>query len=93
MRLELCSAGYKECLNFALCSKDDITKNLLKEEDPKAVIIQNPKTTDFQVGRTTLLPGLLKTLSNNKKNKLPIKLFEVTDVVHIDESTHTGVIN
>ena len=28
-----------------------------------------------------MIPGLLKTLSNNRHNKLPISFFEVTDVI------------
>ena len=35
----------------------------------------------LQVARTTLLPGLLKTISANKNMPLPMKLFEISDVV------------
>ena len=35
----------------------------------------------FQVARTTLLPGLLKTIAANQKMPLPLKIFEVSDVV------------
>lgn len=45
------------------------------------VCISNPKTLEFQVARTNLLSGLLRTASANKKMPLPMKLFEVTDVV------------
>ncbi len=74
------------CLNFSLCAKDDLTKRLLRENDDKAVIISNPKTQDFQVGRTTLLPGLLKSLQSNKKNKLPFQLFELGDVMLLGDN-------
>ncbi len=43
--------------------------------------------------RTTLLPGLLKTLHSNQKNELPHKLFEVADVCLIDDATDTGARN
>lgn len=81
MRQELAFCGFSECLNFSLCSYDDITKNLKKESDNRAIEIANPKTLDFQVGRTSLLPGLLKSLANNKKNKVPFKLFELGDIM------------
>lgn len=94
LRNIMISAGYCECLNFALCSKDDLTTNMLSKDGlENACIIENPKTKDFQVARTKLLPGLLKTLSNNKKNKLPIRLFEVSDVVVLDKSSETGAKN
>jgi phenylalanyl-tRNA synthetase beta chain len=33
------------------------------------------------VARTALLPGLLKTVQANRKMPLPLKLFEISDVV------------
>jgi len=51
------------------------------------VCISNPKTLEFQVARTNLLSGLLKTTSANKKMPLPMKLFEVTDVVLKDSTS------
>lgn len=39
-----------------------------------------------QVARTTLLPGILKTLACNKKMPLPLKLFEISDVVLLDKT-------
>lgn len=46
-RNELAIAGFNECLNFSLCSFDDITKRILKQNDNAAVEIANPKTLDF----------------------------------------------
>ncbi|CEL98513.1 unnamed protein product [Vitrella brassicaformis CCMP3155] len=59
----------------------------------RPVRLSNPKTKEFEVVRTSLLPMLLKTLAANKKSPLPIKLFEVSDVVVIDKSTPTGARN
>lgn len=55
-------------------------------EEVPAVHISNPKTLEFQVCRTTLLSGILKTIAANKKMPLPIKIFEVSDVVLKDSS-------
>lgn len=69
------------------CSRDDIATKLGKNiNDVPAVHISNPKTLEFQVARTTLVPGLLKTLAANKKMPLPMKLFEVSDVVLLDKN-------
>lgn len=35
----------------------------------------------IQVARTALLPGQLKTIASNKNMPLPMKLFEISDVV------------
>ena len=42
-----------------------------------------------QVARTSLLPGLLKTIAANRKMPLPLKLFEISDVVLKDEARGT----
>ena len=41
----------------------------------------NVALCSVQVARTTLLPGLLKTIAANKNMPLPMKVFEVSDVV------------
>ena len=47
----------------------------------------------FQVIRTSLLPGLLKTVASNRKMALPLKLFEVQEVVLKDSTRETGARN
>ncbi|XP_013196441.2 phenylalanine--tRNA ligase beta subunit [Amyelois transitella] len=94
LRGECAHAGYTEALTFTLCSREDVSTKLgVKIEDVPATHISNPKTLEFQVVRTTLLPGLLKTLAANKKMPLPLKLFEVSDVVLADPEAETGARN
>ncbi|CAH0673880.1 unnamed protein product [Spodoptera exigua] len=94
LRLECAHAGYTEALTFTLCSRDDVATKLgVKIEEVPAAHISNPKTLEFQVVRTLLLPGLLKTLAANKKMPLPMKLFEISDVVLQDKNVETGARN
>lgn len=94
LRFELARCGYTECLTFALCSRDDVAERLNKKFVENSVVeLANPKTLEFQVARTTLLSGLLKTLQSNKKMHLPLRLFEVADCVLKDERTETGARN
>uniref|UniRef100_A0A673A535 phenylalanine--tRNA ligase n=1 Tax=Sphaeramia orbicularis TaxID=375764 RepID=A0A673A535_9TELE len=87
LRQDLAAAGFTEALNFALCSQEDIGDKLGKKiSETRAVHISNPKTAEFQVARTTLLPGLLKTIAANRKMPLPLKLFEISDVVLKDDT-------
>ena len=55
-----------------------------KDTGDVAVRIANPKTLEFQVVRTSLLQGLLKTIRENRSHTLPIRLFESSDVVFKD---------
>ena len=80
-------------MNFALCSKDDLTKNIFNEDDSALITIENAKTREFQTGRTTLLPGLLRTIFENKSSPMPYKLFEVGDCIIVDKNTDTGARN
>uniref|UniRef100_A0AAQ5YR91 Phenylalanine--tRNA ligase beta subunit n=1 Tax=Amphiprion ocellaris TaxID=80972 RepID=A0AAQ5YR91_AMPOC len=94
LRQDLAAAGFTEALNFALCSEEDIADKLGKKiSETRAAHISNPKTAEFQVARTTLLPGLLKTIAANRKMPLPLKLFEVSDVVLKDETKDVGARN
>uniref|UniRef100_A0A8C2Z4V5 Phenylalanine--tRNA ligase beta subunit n=1 Tax=Cyclopterus lumpus TaxID=8103 RepID=A0A8C2Z4V5_CYCLU len=94
LRQDLAAAGFTEALTFALCSKEDISDKLGKKiSETRAVHIANPKTAEFQVARTTLLPGLLKTIAANRKMPLPLKLFEISDVVLKDETKDVGARN
>ena len=94
LRQSVAQSGFTEALTFSLCSRDDISvklRQLLKEDE--VVHIGNPKTLDFQVARTTLLPGLLKTVQANRKMPLPLKLFEISDVVIKDAAKDVGAKN
>jgi len=94
MRNELCQAGWTEALTFALCSHDEAFAHMRRADDGRtAAVISNPKTAEFQICRTSLLPGLFKTLGQNKSNALPWRLFEVSDTVKLDASSDTGASN
>ena len=59
----------------------------------ECVQLSNPKTQEFEIVRTSLLPGLLKCLKENKAENVPQKLFEVSDTVVKDGETDTGAKN
>ncbi|CAO3600139.1 unnamed protein product [Absidia cylindrospora] len=86
-RRELALAGFTEVAPLILCSHDENFKLLNRMDDGMTAIkLANPKTVEYQVVRTSLLPGVLKTVSWNKKLPLPIKVFEVSDIGLKDES-------
>ncbi|KAJ3173916.1 hypothetical protein HK101_011010 [Irineochytrium annulatum] len=86
IRRELAFAGYTEVLPLILCSHDENFAFLKKTDDGSAVKLANPKTVEYQVVRTSLIPGLLKTIASNKDHPLPLKIFEVSDVVFKDST-------
>ena len=94
LRHSVAEAGFSEALTFSLCSRDDVSSRLRKPlNNDEVVHIGNPKTLDFQIARTTLLSGLLKTVQSNRKMPLPLKLFEISDVVLKDPTKDVGAKN
>jgi len=94
IRQELALAGFSEVLTFTLCS---LAENFayLRRTDPgnEAVVIGNPKTSDFEVLHTSLIPQMLKTVHSNKSQPLPIKIFQVLDVILQTDSNDVGARN
>ncbi|KAJ7507948.1 hypothetical protein B0H11DRAFT_1969435 [Mycena galericulata] len=87
LRREWALAGWVEVLPLILCSHEENFEFLNHVDDGKTAIkIANPKTLEFQVVRTTLIPGLLKTVRENRSHPLPIKIFETSDVA-VKDST------
>jgi len=64
-----------------------------KDDGNLVVKLANPKSLEYQVVRTSLLPGLLKTIRENKAHALPIKVFETSDVVVKDPSAERQTRN
>lgn len=87
VRREWAQAGWVEVLPFILCSHEENFEWLNRVDDSSYVVkIANPKTMEFQVVRTSLIPGLLKSVRENRSHPLPIKIFEASDVVFKDTS-------
>lgn len=87
-------SGFTEVLTWILCSyKENFEMLNRKDDKSKAVIIGNPRSADFEVVRTSLMPGILKTVGHNKDHPKPIKIFEVGDVALLDDSKDVGARN
>eukprot|EP00596_Hydrurales_sp_CCMP1899_P008384 CAMPEP_0119034288 /NCGR_PEP_ID=MMETSP1177-20130426/1285_1 /TAXON_ID=2985 /ORGANISM="Ochromonas sp, Strain CCMP1899" /LENGTH=633 /DNA_ID=CAMNT_0006991615 /DNA_START=82 /DNA_END=1980 /DNA_ORIENTATION=+ len=93
LRAEIARAGYVEMLTHGLCSTAENFTHLRRPIGP-AVSLSNPANVEYEVVRTTLLPGALKTLSYNKSisHKDGVRLFEISDVV-LPTKTEVGASN
>lgn len=99
LREEIGRAGYIEVLTHGLCSRND-NFTALNRTASNAVSLSNPANVEYQVVRTTLLPGLLKTIQYNKSMSFTggFQLFEISDVVlpddgHVVTETVVGARN
>ncbi len=91
IRTIMIGAGYLEVLNFILSNSEKHYKYMRQEFEEKThVQILNPVSSEYNTTRTRLLPKLLETLLNNRSEEKPIRIFEVGDILLVDNSEETG---
>jgi phenylalanyl-tRNA synthetase beta chain len=88
----MANLGFQEILSYTLTNKNSLFKKMNIEEG-KVVEIENPVSLNWNVFRTWLLPSLMEFYSNNQHVEYPQKIFEVGDVVLIDEKQETRTID
>lgn len=97
IREGVAQAGFTEALTFALESRQDNFLNMrLDPTETASAVTLGPlrKTAALEIVRTSLIPGLLKTLCHNRSRMpLPMKIFECSDVCILDDSTDVGSRN
>jgi phenylalanyl-tRNA synthetase beta chain len=80
--------GFQEILSYTLTNKENLFERMNVEEK-RVVEIENPVSLNWNVFRNWLLPSLMEFYSNNQHVEYPQKIFEVGDVVLIDEKQET----
>ena len=74
VRESLCSAGYQEAINYSFVDEKQLQA---VGHGFKMLPLANPLSSDMDVMRTTLLPGLLTSLARNVRRQQPrVRLFE-----------------
>ncbi len=74
----LVGLGYAEAMPMPFLAPDDVTRSGLADEP---ITITNPLIADESVLRTSLLPGLLRTISYNESHRnTGVALFEIGHV-------------
>ncbi len=84
--------GLQEIMSYSLTNRKNLFEKMNLQEE-KIVEIENPVSANWNVFRNWLLPGLLEFLSSNTHVEYPQKIFEVGDVVHLDETKETGTVD
>jgi phenylalanyl-tRNA synthetase beta chain len=88
LREILCGMGFLETMSLMLTSEKQHYKNMLIEEDERVIVAQ-PISVERTMLRKNLLQGLMEFLEDNKHEELPQKIFEVGNVVYLDNSCET----
>jgi len=74
IRSLMISLGFNEIMTWTLTNKEQEMKALVNED---AAEIKNPRTTDFTMFRTSLIPSIMNVLASNKTREMPQRIFEI----------------
>jgi len=91
VRRIIAGLGYQETIHYSFHNPKDLDDLNIGDEDPLRlqIRIRNPLSEDQSVLRSTLLPGLIRTLQYNLKRSLPdIRIFEIG---HVFEPRNSGL--
>jgi len=88
-------AGYLEVMTWILGNHEEhFDKRNGQDDGTTCVKVANPAIMEFNIVRTSLIPGLLKTMHHNfGRVSLPVKIFELSDIVLKDKTSDVGASN
>lgn len=92
LRETMAGMGFLEVINLILTSQEIAYTKLNIPVPNNCVIIENPISNEQTILRTELLSGLLYTLSRNTNKELPQEIFEIGNVVFVDENKYEKTV-
>jgi len=88
IRDTLVGYGFQEVNSYLMTNKKLLYDMMNLPEQPTVEVL-NPKHENYSCIRTWLIPQLMEVLSQSKHADYPQKIFEVGDVVLVDETSST----
>ncbi|MGF7119134.1 phenylalanine--tRNA ligase subunit beta [Methanobacterium oryzae] len=88
LREVLIGMGFLETMSLMLTNEKQHYENMKISEDERVTVAQ-PISVDRTMLRKSLINGLMEFLEDNKHEELPQKIFEVGNVVYLDETYET----
>ena len=80
--------GFTEVMNFVLTNEITHYERMrVKLKEP--IRLSNPVSREYSILRESLLPGLMKNLMDNRHERYPQRIFEVSDVIRIKRAAET----
>jgi phenylalanyl-tRNA synthetase beta chain len=90
VRQILIGLSFSEVMSLPLTTEEDQFKRLRLETPDRFPQVSNPKLKAYDVVRTHLMGGLLEALRENRRRPMPLRLFEIDNVVELDAGAETG---
>ncbi|MCI0491778.1 MAG: phenylalanine--tRNA ligase subunit beta [Planctomycetes bacterium] len=86
----LIGLGFSEIMSLPLTTEEHQYERLRMPAPERYPQVANPKLKAYNVVRTHLLGGLFEALRENRRRPMPQRLFEIDNVVALDDMAETG---
>jgi phenylalanyl-tRNA synthetase beta chain len=90
VRQILIGLGFSEIMSLPLTTEEEQFAKLRTPTPAQYPLVANPKLKAYNVVRTHLLGGLFEALRENRRRPMPQRLFEIDNVVALDNEAETG---
>jgi phenylalanyl-tRNA synthetase beta chain len=90
VRQILVGLGYSEIMSLPLTTEEHQFERLRMATLDRYPQVANPKLKAYNVVRTHLLGGLMEALRENRRRPMPQRIFEIDNVVRLDDAAETG---
>ena len=90
VRQVLIGLGFSEIMSLPLTTEEHQFERLRVPTPGRYPQVANPKLKAYNVVRTHLMGGLFEALRENRRRPMPIRLFEIDNVVDLDDAAETG---
>ncbi|WP_406536455.1 phenylalanine--tRNA ligase subunit beta [Methanobrevibacter sp.] len=91
IREVMIALGFQEVMSLMLTNEEAHYEKMNQPEEPH-VQVARPITIDRTMIRTSLINSLMEFLEDNKHEDLPQKIFEIGDVLYIDETKENKTV-
>ena len=92
IREVMVALGFQEVMSLMLTNEESHYKKMNQPEEPH-VQVARPITIDRTMIRTSLVNSLMEFLEDNKHEDLPQKIFEIGDVLYLDETKENKTVS
>ena len=90
VRQVLLGLGYSEIMSLPLTTEESQFERLRWEAPERYPEVSNPKLKAYNVVRTHLMSGLFEALRENRRRTMPQRMFEIDNVVALNDAAETG---
>ncbi len=91
IREVMIALGFQEIMSLMLTNEESHYEKMNHQEEPH-VQVARPITIDRTMIRTSLINSLMEFLEDNKHEDLPQKIFEIGDVLYLDETKENKTV-